>query len=170
MTYDHTLASKFDPIREPDEFISWAGRPHFFPYLISGLPVLAAGLAWGAIDLNMIRHMNPSQIGHAVPFFALHLFPLWGAMLYMGWLLLSFRNVTYAFSDRRLLLRGGAFGVSFPLLDAHGRVVPWPAPSLATQRAPVIDQLAACLSGTTQNAPSEKPDERTPKTRLKRAR
>ncbi len=117
MAYAHALASKFDPIREPEEFISWAGRPHFFPYLISGLPVLAAGLAWGAIDLNMIRHMNPSQIGFAVPFFALHLFPFWGAMLYMGWLLLSFRNVTYALSDRRLLLRGGAFGVSFKTFD-----------------------------------------------------
>jgi hypothetical protein len=42
-------------------------------------------------------------------------------------------------------------------------------PSLA-YRGGAVPFPAACLSGKAQNAPSEKPDERTPKTLLKRAR
>ena len=117
VSYDPTLASKFDLIREPDETVSWVGRPHFVPYLISGLPVFAIGCLWLTFDINLMRGMHREQLGFAVPFFALHLFPFWGSLLYMLWLLLSFHNVMYAITNKRLLLRGGAFGASFKSYD-----------------------------------------------------
>lgn len=113
MSYDPTLAGKFDAIREPDEVVSWAGKPHFVPYLFSGLPVFIIGGLWDAFDLNLMRGMRHEQLGFAIPFFALHLFPFWGALLYMLWLLLSFHNVTYALSNKRVILRGGVFAPSF---------------------------------------------------------
>jgi hypothetical protein len=113
MPYDPTLARKFDPIREPDEIVSWAGKPHFVPYLFSGLPILFIGCMWGLFDLNLMRGMRHEQLGFAVPFFALHLFPFWGALLYMLWLLLSFHNVVYALTNKRVILRGGVFAPSF---------------------------------------------------------
>ena len=113
MSYDPSLASKFDPIREPDEIVSWTGKPHFVPYLFSGLPIFLIGCAWGAFDLNLMRGMRHEQLGFAIPFFALHLFPFWGALLYMLWLLLSFHNVVYALTNKRVILRGGVFAPSF---------------------------------------------------------
>ena len=113
MPYDPTLARKFDPVRESDEVVSWTGKPHFVPYLFSGLPIFIIGGCWGAFDLNLMRGMRADQIGFAIPFFALHLFPFWGALLYLLWLLGSFHNVAYALTNKRVILRGGVFGPSF---------------------------------------------------------
>jgi len=107
----------FEPVLASGEAVTWTGRPHFVPYLISGLPLLVIGCLWGAFDLQFIRHMPASQMGFAVPFFALHLFPFWGSILYMLWLLTSFRNVVYAITNQRVILRGGAFAPSFKSYD-----------------------------------------------------
>jgi hypothetical protein len=117
MNYDPSLVARFETIRESDESISWVGRPHFVPYLFSGLPLLVIGCCWGAFDLQLILHAKSISLGFALPFFALHLFPFWGSLLYMGWLLLSFHNVAYAISNKRLLLRSGAFGPSFKCIN-----------------------------------------------------
>jgi hypothetical protein len=108
----------FEPVLASGEAVAWTGRPHFVPYLISGVPLLVVGCLWGAFDLNFIRHMHGSEmIGFALPFFALHLFPFWGSILYMLWLLTSFRNVVYAITNQRVILRGGAFAPSFKSYD-----------------------------------------------------
>lgn len=110
--------NEFEPVLASGETVQWTGRPHFVPYLISGLPVLVFGCLWGAFDLNFIRHMHGQEMmGFALPFFALHLLPFWGSLLYMGWLLTSFRNVVYAITDQRVILRGGAFAPSFKSYD-----------------------------------------------------
>jgi len=107
----------FDPVIASGESVQWTGRPHFVPYLISGVPVLIFGCLWGWFDLNLMHNMNARDAGFAIPFFALHLFPFWGSLLYMGWLLGSFRNVVYAITDQRVILRGGAFAPSFKSYD-----------------------------------------------------
>ena len=117
VSYDPTLASKFDLIREPDETVSWVGRPHFVPYLISGLPVFVVGCLWLAFDINLMRGMHREHLGFAIPFFALHLFPFWGSLIYILWLLLSFHNVMYAITNRRLILRSGVFAPDFKRYD-----------------------------------------------------
>src|SRR5215472_15921037 len=110
MAYDLTLASKFDQIRESNEVISWVGKPHFFPYLFSGFPIMIFGFLWGAIDFKLFQDMIARhQTGIGIPFLLLHAFPFWGTLLYIGWLLLSFHNVVYALSNQRVLFRGGAF-------------------------------------------------------------
>src|SRR3954465_2796006 len=81
----------FEPVLASGEAVTWTGRPHFVPYLISGVPILIFGTLWGLFDLNFIRHMHGSDmLGFALPFFAIHLFPFWGSILYMLWLLVSF--------------------------------------------------------------------------------
>jgi len=86
----------FDPVLSSNEAVAWTGRPHFVPYLLTGVPFLVIGCLWGAFDLQFIRHMPASQMGFAIPFLALHLFPFWGSILYMLYLVISFHNVVYA--------------------------------------------------------------------------
>ena len=107
----------FEPVVASSETVQWTGRPHFVPYLISGLPFLVFGCLWGAFDLNFIRNMHGRDMGFALPFFAIHLFPFWGSILYMFWLVLSFRNVVYAITNQRVILRSGAFAPSFKSYD-----------------------------------------------------
>jgi hypothetical protein len=109
--------SVFDPVLSSNEAIVWTGRPHFVPYLLTGLPFLVIGCLWGAFDLQFIRHMPASQMGFAVPFLALHLFPFWGSILYMLYLVISFHNVVYALTNQRVIVRGGAFAPSFKSYD-----------------------------------------------------
>src|SRR6266478_6837895 len=108
----------FEPVLASGETVQWTGRPHYVPYLISGLPFLVFGCLWGAFDLNFIRNMHGREMmGFALPFFAIHLFPFWGSILYMLWLVLSFHNVVYALTNQRVILRGGAFAPSFKSYD-----------------------------------------------------
>ena len=107
----------FDPVIASGEAVTWTGRPHLVPYLITGVPFLVIGLCWGAFDLQFLRHMKSSELGFAIPFFALHLFPFWGSILYMVYLAISFHNVVYAITNQRVILRGGAFAPSFKSYD-----------------------------------------------------
>lgn len=107
----------FQPVMSSGEAVEWTGRPHFVPYLITGVPFLVIGLCWGAFDLQFIRHMRSSELGFAIPFFALHLFPFWGSILYMVYLAVSFHNVVYAITNQRVLVRAGAFAPSFKSYD-----------------------------------------------------
>src|SRR5437763_6239841 len=76
----------FEPVLASGEAVQWTGRPHFVPYLISGLPLLIGGCLWGWFDLNLLNGVQAKDIGFTIPFFALHLFPFCGSLLYMGWL------------------------------------------------------------------------------------
>lgn len=137
MSYDPSLAASFEAVREPDESISWVGRPHFLPYLFSGFPIVLIGFAWGAFDFQLITHSKNISLGFALPFFALHLFPFWGSLLYVGWLLASFHNVAYAISNKRLLLRSGAFSPSFKCINLTS------ASNLQVSKGPIEGMVGA---------------------------
>ena len=107
----------FEPVLASGEAVAWTGRPHLVPYLLTGLPFLVIGCLWGAFDLQFIRHMPASQMGFAIPFFTLHLFPFWGSILYLVYLMVAYHNVVFAITNQRVVLRGGAFAPSFKSYD-----------------------------------------------------
>jgi len=107
----------FQPVLASGEAVTWTGRPHLVPYLLTGVPFLVIGCLWGAFDLQFILHMSASQMGFAIPFFALHLFPFWGSILYSVYLMVSYPNVVFAITNQRVLMRGGAFAPSFKSYD-----------------------------------------------------
>jgi len=109
----------FSNILDKNEQTLWTGKPSTIPFVFQGVPFLILGLCWGAFDyFGFIRHMSGSHMdGFMIPFFALHLFPFWGSIGYMIWLVLDKANVRYAFTNRRLLIRSGVVGISFKALD-----------------------------------------------------
>ncbi len=109
---------QFEVVRDQDETILWVGRPRFLVFILGGVPFLMMGLVWGAIDyFGFIRHMPSQMIGFAIPFFALHLMPLWLSVLNFARLILVHRNTFYAFSDRRVMIRSGFWGTDFRTID-----------------------------------------------------
>lgn len=107
----------FEPVLASGEAVAWTGRPHLVPYLLTGVPFLVIGCLWGWFDLNLMRGMHGKDVGFAIPFFALHLFPFWGSVLFMLYLLSAYHNVVFAITDQRVILRGGAFAPSFKSHD-----------------------------------------------------
>ena len=110
------LPPQFEAVLDHDEKMLWVGNPTLIPFLISGVPFLILGLIWGAIDLGFIK--GGSQMGYfMIPFFALHLLPLWLGVGNMLRLCLVFGNTCYAFTNKRILLRTGFWGIDFKSID-----------------------------------------------------
>lgn len=61
--------------------------------------------------------MSMEMAGFAIPFFALHLFPLWASLLNMLRLPLVHGNTFYAVTSKRLMLRSGFWGTDFRAID-----------------------------------------------------
>jgi membrane protein YdbS with pleckstrin-like domain len=113
-----TGSPDFDKILDTNEVVLWSGRPNAVPFYLSGVPFLIFGILWGCFDyFGFIRHMTSREAGFAIPFFALHLFPLWLGVGNMFRLVFVFRNTEYAITNRRLLIRGGFWGISFKSVD-----------------------------------------------------
>ncbi len=125
MNMDMTAAQEFDQIRDSNEHVIWAGRPAHLPYVANGIPFLVLGLIWGSVDFfGFIRPMffgshkaPPEFLGFAIPFFALHMFPCWAGILNMLRLAYVWNNAAYALTDKRLLFRGGFWGISYDSVD-----------------------------------------------------
>ena len=112
------IPQAFQAVRDRDEKILWAGAPARLPFLASGVPFLLLGLVWGSIDyFGFIRNMKGIPLGFAIPFFALHLFPLWGSILNLLRLYLVVDNTYYAVTDRRIMMRSGFWGTDFKAVD-----------------------------------------------------
>ena len=118
------LPPQFGAVLDQDEKILWAGNPTLIPFLMSGVPYLILGLIWGSIDyFGFIRHMFSGgkgmgdMAGFMIPFFALHLLPLWLGVGNMLRLCLVFNNTCNAFTNKRILLRTGFWGIDFKSID-----------------------------------------------------
>ena len=125
MNTDIASAQLFEPVRDSNETVLWAGRPAFVPFVASGIPFLAFGLIWFCIDFfGFIRpalmgqgHAPAGFAGFMIPFFALHLFPFWGSLLNMLRLTLVHKNTAYAITNRRAMFRGGLWGIGYDSVD-----------------------------------------------------
>jgi len=118
MVTQDQLPQQFLAVKDHDESFLWIGEPHFLAFLCSGIPFLIFGLLWGAFDyFGFIIHMKPSQMGFAIPFFAMHLFPFWGSILNILRLILVHKNTFYAITNKRVMMRSGFWGIDFNSID-----------------------------------------------------
>lgn len=117
---------EFQGVLDSDEHLLWSGRPTPVPFFLTGVPFLIIGLIWGALDFGLIRGMMSGGFSagpgawFAVPFFLLHLAPLWLGVGNILRLLLVFNNTHYGFTSKRVMLRGGFWGTDFKSIDYDG--------------------------------------------------
>jgi hypothetical protein len=113
--------NNFGPILESDEQILWTGKPFFPIFLATGIPFLIFGLLWGAFDLQFV-HLSQKTgeeniNGFLIPFMAIHLAPFYLSVLNILRLSLVYKNTLYAVTNKRLLFRGGFFGINYKSLE-----------------------------------------------------
>ena len=99
-----------------NEKIKWEGKPDKKCYLFEAIfnPLLPFAILWGLIDFSIIGFGFESAMkeGSAllyflVPFFLLHLMPVW---IYLGGVLLSrkkYKNTYYVVTDKGIYVSGG---------------------------------------------------------------
>jgi hypothetical protein len=117
------LPPQFDAVLDQDEKVLWVGNPTLVPFLLSGIPLFIFGMLWGSFDYFMFLK---KFIGHSkggaeaygmLAFFAVHMIPCWLGIGNMLRLCLVFGNTCYAFTNKRILLRTGFWGIDFKSID-----------------------------------------------------
>lgn len=129
--YNGNLGDNGDELRLEDmlqagEGIYWQGRPDRFLYVFKSAAILVPfALLWLIIDIGALSTLLPTLISGGqgkmllfiIPFFALHLMPVWICAVKLGKAKLEYKNVLYAYTNRRVLIRSGAVGVDFDSVD-----------------------------------------------------
>lgn len=85
--------------------------------IFKGLPIV---LLWGGIDAFAIYMIISSgafaetgMIWFIVLFFALHLIPVWMYIARVVKVVAGYKNVSYTFTDKRVIVRSGVIGIDF---------------------------------------------------------
>jgi uncharacterized membrane protein YdbT with pleckstrin-like domain len=113
----------FREILDTNETITWTGKPVFLPFLATGIPFLIFGAIWGIMDYGFIAAFLSGNFSSTpfnftlIPFFLLHLAPLWLSILNILRLVLSYNNTAYAFTNKRVIMRTGFWGTDFKSVD-----------------------------------------------------
>jgi len=108
-----------DDVLVDGETLIWQGKPKKSAFIINkSITMLPIALLWGMIDGGFIAAIIASgEIGEMwwfiIPFFALHLMPVWiwlGNVLSAG---KKWANTRYVMTDRRIIIESGFIGMDY---------------------------------------------------------
>lgn len=111
---DYTYAAN-TPVLAAGEAILWRGKPKKSAFIATkSLTLLPIAVIWLLLDLNFMipAFSQGDMLLFMVPFFALHLMPVW---IWLGSTLTASRrwkNTNYYVTNRRIILQGGFLAVN----------------------------------------------------------
>ena len=115
---------EIDDVLTPGEKVLWRGKPNKTSYIwASVLKMMPVALLWlvfdGAFIYGLIASgdMIDEMLWFIVPFFALHLAPVW---IWIGGIIKAvaeIRNIEYAITDKRVIVRSGMVGIDFKFIS-----------------------------------------------------
>lgn len=115
--FDKNLLPEFDSVKDDDEEILWTDKPKFIPYAITALS-LGFGILifigfYYAITKN-IKNDSGSFSNFSTWFIALP-----AALFLFSFLskILAYSNTSYAFTNKRVMIRSGFIGTDFKSID-----------------------------------------------------
>lgn len=112
----------FSKILVEGETIIWSGKPHKKAYIFHKfLTLLPIAVIWGLFDFGFISSfIKTGQIQNMlwfiIPFFALHLMPVW---MWLGSILTAskrWENAQYVVTDKRIIIQTGFIGMDYKTL------------------------------------------------------
>lgn len=119
-------ADSIDGVLAADEKVLWRDKPdskaHIAAAVVHNLPII---IIWGCIDIGFIVGISIGiakggvplgLLGFIVPFFALHLAPVWVWIANVAKTVAELKNIEYAMTDRRVIVRSGIIGIDFKFL------------------------------------------------------
>ncbi len=126
--YENALQKNtIEDVLNSDEKVLWQGKPNAKSYVLAAmLKMLPIAIIWLLIDgfvltaiiTGMVKGQMPTNIlWFVVPFFLLHLLPVW---IWIANTVKAFRevkNLEYAVTDKRVIIRSGLIGIDFKFIN-----------------------------------------------------
>ena len=119
--------NNIDDVVNSDEKILWRGKPNAKSYVLAAMvKMLPMALIWIAFDgtfiffitMGMTRGDIPLGIlGFVIPFFLLHLTPVWIWIANTVKAVREVKNLEYAVTDKRIIIRSGIIGIDFKFVN-----------------------------------------------------
>lgn len=115
---------EIDDVLTDGEKILWRGKPNKTSYIWAAvLKMMPIALLWLAIDGGFIAMMLTSDetptemLWFIIPFFAIHLAPVWIWIGNIVKAVAEIKNIEYAITDRRVIVRSGMVGIDFKFIN-----------------------------------------------------
>lgn len=109
---------------EKDETILWEGKPKKSAFICSAfIKMLPIAIIWLAFDLFFI--VNISKFSGEMEgftlmfiiFFIIHLAPVWIWLYNIIHAALAHKNIHYALTDKKIIIRSGVIGIDFKMVN-----------------------------------------------------
>lgn len=103
------------PVLTAGESILWRGKPKRGAFIATkSLSMLPIAVIWLILDLNFIgkAFSGGQMLGFLIPFFALHLMPVWIWLANVVSAGRRWKNTNYYVTNRRIIIQGGFFAVN----------------------------------------------------------
>lgn len=117
MISNQNLLPEFDSVKDDDEDILWTDKPKFIPYTITALGLGTGVLIFLGVYYAMTKNVKNSEGTTGI-------FSIWFAaipVIFFLWSffrkIFSYKNTSYAFSNRRVMVRSGFIGTDFKIID-----------------------------------------------------
>jgi membrane protein YdbS with pleckstrin-like domain len=113
---DKNLLPDFESVKDDDEEILWTDKPKFIPYTITGFALGIGVFVFIAIYYAMVKNIkNDDGTGSFSMWFIS--IPLIIFLLNFLKKILSYKNTSYAFTNKRVMVRSGFIGTGFKIID-----------------------------------------------------
>lgn len=126
-----------------EEKIMWEGRPSKKCFIFESIfnPLLPISLVWAFIDLFAIGNFSKFGSGGMgffyIPFFLLHLMPVWLYLFGVIFMLRRYKNTYYIVTDRGMYLSEGMFSKKYDMK-------PFAELSHVNLKRGIFDQMLNC--------------------------
>ena len=126
--YENALQkNSIDDIVNDSEKILWRGKPNAKSYVLAAmLKMLPIAIIWMIFDGMFIFFISMGMaqeqilleiLGFIIPFFLLHLTPVWIWIANTVRAVREVKNLEYAITDKRVIIRSGIIGIDFKFVN-----------------------------------------------------
>ena len=119
--------NSIEDVVSSNEKILWRGKPNAKSYVMAAMvKMLPIALIWLIFDGTFIFFITNGMVngdiplsilGFIIPFFLLHLAPVWIWIGHTVKAAREVRNLEYAITDKRIIIRSGVVGIDFKFIN-----------------------------------------------------
>lgn len=136
------MKTKLETVVGSDEKILYKGTPKKGCYILESIinPFLFFVIVWGLIDafaIGAIINEGTEGLGFLIPFFCIHLMPVWIYLITVVFCLLRHSRVQYIVTDKAVYISGGMFSFSYVMK-------PFTELSPISLHRGIFDQICKC--------------------------
>lgn len=110
-------------VKENEKLLAEAKPDKFVYCILPSLKMLPIAIIWLIFDgffiLQILPMFRTSMAFFLVPFFAIHLFPVYGVFTSYAKRRIEWNNLQYGITTQRVIRVGGALGVEVQAIDYH---------------------------------------------------